>query len=150
MMMKKVKAIVCGLILATAGVTSVYAGPYADRMGQCLVQKTTPQDRMALMQWFFSAMAAHPNLKGVANISDKQAQSYDQNVAKLLMRLLTQDCRAEVKEAVSREGNTAMQGSFQVLGQVAAVDLMQSPDVQKRMMGFTQYLDEKKLEDVMK
>lgn len=147
--MGKMKVLICGLVLGLAGVTTVYAAPHTDRMAQCLVQKTTAEDRVNLMKWVFSAMAAHPSLKTVSNLSPQQMQSYDKNIADLVMRLFTVDCKNELQVAIREDGPSAIERGFGILGEVAMMEMMQNPQVAQRMQNFSKYLDDKKLSEVL-
>lgn len=145
-----IKSLAGAVVLTVVSITSVFAGPSSDRLAQCLVQKTTSQDHILLIQWVFSAMAAHPSMKNASTITEAQAKAYNQDMAKLFMRLITEDCRNETKEALDREGDSAIEGSFSVLGQVAMGSLMQNEAVQNRMMGFVEDLDMPKLQGILK
>lgn len=149
-MQLKLKSLACAVVLSVVSVTSAFAGPYSNNLGQCLVQKTTPEDHMLLIQWVFSAIAAHPNMKEFSTLTKTQTKGYDEGMSKLLMRLLTKDCRKELKEAYNHEGQSAIESSFQTLGAVAMENLMQDGSVQNQMMGFLQYMDESKLQEVLK
>lgn len=151
--MKKMKTLACALTLSIASAASslAYAGPASDALGRCLVEKTSSQDRIELVQWIFSSLAAHPALKDLGNISQAKLDASDKKVADLLTRLLVNDCNRELKVAVAAEGDAiAIQSGFQVLGQVAAMDLMQNPVVSERSQSFTKYIDEAKLQAAMK
>ena len=53
---------------------SAQAGPYTDDLSKCLVNSTTESDRMALVQWIFSAAASHPAVKSIVSISEEQME----------------------------------------------------------------------------
>ena len=151
--MKKLKVLTCVLALSVAGATSsvAYAGPASDALGRCLVDKTSPQDRIDLVQWIFGALAAHPALVNMSGSSASSLDETDQKIATLVTRLLVIDCNAQLKVAVAAEGeNIAIQSGFQVLGQVAAMDLMQNQAVAERTQTFVRYIDEAKLEAAMR
>ncbi|MGL4668196.1 MAG: hypothetical protein ACRCWR_09725 [Saezia sp.] len=151
--MKKLKLFACTLALSTiTSVSSVaYASSASDALGRCLVEKTSQQDRIELVQWIFGALSVHPALKELGNVSTETLDTTDKKVANLLTRLLVSDCNAQLKVAVAADGQAvAIQSGFQVLGQVAAMDLMQNPMVSQRTQAFAKYIDEKKLEAAMK
>lgn len=39
------------------------AGPTVDQLSDCLVKATTASDKTTVLQWTFTALAAHPDLK---------------------------------------------------------------------------------------
>lgn len=147
--MIKIKTLLATIAIAIAGSTVAYAGPYSDRLGQCLVEKTTSQDRLVLVQWVFSALAAHPSLDGMSSLTAAQLRSFDEGTAGLFTRLMTEDCVTEMRNALNYEGEAAMQASFQLLGQVAFADLLQAPRVTQRMESMSQYLDESKFQQAL-
>lgn len=151
--MKKLKLFVCTLTLSTLPFVSsiANAGPKSDALGRCLVDKTSQQDRIELVQWIFGALSGHPALKELSNASAKSLDTTDKKVANLLTRLLSDDCNVQLKAAVAEDGQAvAVRNGFKVLGQVATMDLMQDPVVLQRTQAFTKYIDEKKLEAAMK
>jgi len=151
--MKKLNVLTCALALSVAGIASsvAHAGAASDALGRCLVEKTSQQDRIELVQWIFSSLSAHPALSSMSNTSAASLEQTDKKVASLLTRLLVTDCNAQLKVAVAAEGDAvALQSGFQVLGQVAAMDLMQNPAVAERTESFVQYVDEEKIEAAMR
>lgn len=126
------------------------AGVYTDDLAKCLVKSTSADDKKSLIFWVFSGMALHPDVRAYANISDARRSQGDKQVATLLQRVLTQDCRTETVASLKYEGAQAIESAFSVLGQVAMRGLMTDPDVAKGMASVGANLDEAKLEDLMK
>jgi len=62
------------------------------------------------------------------------------------MNLLTVSCKEQSQKAVKYEGRMAIQAAFQVLGQVAAGELMANPEVAAGLAGLNKYFDEEKLD----
>ena len=129
---------------------SAHAGPYSDDLARCLVESTTKEDRIALVRWMFAAASSHPAVASFSSVSPAQLEGANKALAGLFMRLLTESCREKAKQALSYEGVTTIQTSFQVLGQVAGSELFASPEVTKSMSGLDKYLDTKKLEALKK
>ena len=123
-----------------------FAGVFTDDLSRCLVEKTTAQDKTALVQWIFVAMAQHPSVASMTKITAAQVDQHNKAAGELFMRLLTETCVDSARKAIKNEGAAAIQGAFGVLGQSAAGDLFAHPDVIKIMGGLDKYLDEKKLE----
>ena len=129
---------------------SVQAGVYADDMAKCLVAKSSQADKDALMRWMFVAMAANPAVKPLANVSAAQRETYTRAAVALFERLLFKDCHTETLNALKYEGNSAMSGSFQVLGQVAARGLMSDPAAIEALGEMNKYSNQGKWEALAK
>lgn len=130
--------------LAAAG--GATAGQYGDSLSKCLVRSAGDADKRVLTRWIFATMALHDDVRPLANISDRDREEIDRQLAKVFERLITEDCRAETVAAMKYEGVQAFQNSFGALGEVAMTSLMESPKVGAGMEGFTKFIDEKKLE----
>lgn len=126
------------------------AGPYGDDMAKCLVQSTTSADRTSLVQWIFAAAAAHPDVKTLVSVSQKQRDQLNKTTAKLFEKLLTASCRKETQAAVKYEGRQTIETSFNVLGQVAGRELFTDPDVTSSVAGLARYVDRTKLDELFK
>jgi len=70
----------------------------------------------------------------------------DRSVAALYEKLLTQTCRKQTEDAIRYEGVSAIQTSFNALGQAAMRELMSNEKVAAGAENFTNYLDKKKIE----
>lgn len=142
----KSRLLLGSLLLLFGGTAS--AGPFIDKLAICLVKSATDADKTVLMRWIFSAMASHPNVGDLGNISNAQGDKHNKEVADLFTTLVTDRCRVETKDAVKYEGENAISASFEVLGKVAMQGLMEDPAVSKYMGGVDANLDVKKLEEV--
>jgi hypothetical protein len=123
-----------------------FAGVYTDDLSRCLVEKTTTEDKTALVQWIFVAMAQHPSVSALQKVTPADVKSYNSKAGALFTKLLTETCVETSKKAIKYEGAVAIQSAFQVLGQAAAGELFVHPDVTKVMSGLEEFLDTKKLE----
>lgn len=125
--------------------TTSRAGVYTDDLSRCLVESTSKQDRLVLVKWIFSAASLHPAVRSVVTVSEEHLDQANKGIAELFMRLVTDSCRTETEKALKYEGESTLQASFQVLGQVAGQELFSSPEVGTAMTGMNKYLDEEKL-----
>ena len=123
-----------------------FAGVFTDDLSRCLVDKTTSDDKTALVRWIFVAMSQHPSVSSLIKVTPKDVLAHNQKAGELFMRLLTETCLDQAKKAIKTEGPVAIQASFQVLGQAAAGELFAHPNVNQVMAGLDQFLDSKKLE----
>jgi len=139
-------ALACLAILMIAVPAS--AGPYTDDLGKCLVNSTTKEDRNTLVRWMFSAASAHPAVSNLINVSPEQIDQENRVTARLFMSLLTESCKKKTQDALKFEGGSAIETSFNLLGQVAGRELFSDPRVGANIAGLTKYLDGKKLKDL--
>jgi hypothetical protein len=136
---------VLGLLGAIA---PAHAGPYTDDLSRCLVEKSTAADKSMLVQWIFVAMAQHPSVKSLTRIGSEDIEKHNKATAELFAKLLTETCLDDSRKAMKFEGATAIQQSFQVLGQVAAREIFSHPDVASMMSGLDKYVDKSKFESL--
>ncbi|GGA72225.1 hypothetical protein GCM10011369_12490 [Neiella marina] len=135
-------------ILLTFGAPT-QAGVYTDELAKCLVSSTSPQDRAALVRWMFIAASHHPAVKDIASVSSAQINDGNRSTADLFVKLMTESCREQTSNAVKFEGPIAIQGGFQVLGQVAGQELFTSPAVASAMADLQSFIDQEKIEAVL-
>ena len=127
----------------------LYAGPYTNQLSKCLIDSTSKKDKIILINWIFAMYSAHPNIK-IISIPQSKRDIYYKKVAKLFVRLLTEDCKIEFKEALKYEGKYALSQSFSLLGQVSARELISNPLVTKESMKYLKYIDKNKFEKLLK
>lgn len=123
------------------------ASVFTDDLSRCLVTKTSEADKLALVRWIFTAIAAADGVKDLTKVNDEQRESLARETAAIFTRLVTKDCRTEAAAAIKNDGPSAMQASFGVLGQIAMQGLMGDESVVKSMDRVDKYFDEKALTD---
>lgn len=116
------------------------AGPLADALSGCLVRSSTSDDKLKLVKWMFAAMALHPAVADLALIPDEKRDAANQGMADLLEVLLAERCINQARDAIQGEGPLALQSSFAVLGQVAAMELFSHAEVAAGLANLTEYL----------
>ena len=124
-------------------------GPYTDDLSRCLVKSTTDTDRTLLVRWIFAMATLHPAVKSMATIPENQRTELNRKTAELMERLLTVSCQSDAQQALKFEGNSAIEASFNVLGQVAGRELFSDPQVATGMAGLNEYLDGEKLKKAL-
>ena len=73
------------MVVAVLGTTQVaMAGPTVDQLSDCLVKATTAADKTTVLQWTFTALAAHRDLKSFSNVTPEQKNQLDQKLAQVL------------------------------------------------------------------
>ena len=140
------KGIHAAVAVALLTISPAFAGPYGDDLTRCLVDHSSAEDKTTLVKWMFVAMSRHPSVSTLTKVTNNDVEKHNKEAAELFTRLLTQTCVDPSRKAIKYEGATAIQGAFQVLGQVAAGELFANPDVAAVMGGLDKYLDAKKLE----
>lgn len=121
----------------------------ADSLSRCLADNTSGRDRKDLARWVFFAMAAHPEMTKHASpdIADTKGGT-DMQVAAMFMRLLTDSCAQQARQAYKEGGPRAIQTAFETLGQLAMMELMSNAQVNEAMGGFQKHIDQAKLGQV--
>lgn len=135
------------LMVATVlGTTQVViAGQTVDQLSDCLIKATTAADKTTVLQWTFTALAAHPDLKAFSNVTPEQKNQLDQKLAQVLQRVIVEQCSAQTKAVIQAEGLQAVGESFQALGRQAGQDILKDPAVSQQLQGTLRYIDLNKL-----
>lgn len=137
--MKTIKAALVALTLVTS--LGAHAGVYGDDMARCLVDKSTQEDKLAFVQWMFTAMALHPAVSEIAPVPDSARTQANKKVGKLMVELMSERCLNATKKAIKYEGQVAIQSSFQVFGQIAAQELFAHPNVAAGLSQLENFVD---------
>ena len=131
---------------AVLGTTQVaMAGPTVDQLSDCLVKATTAADKTTVLQWTFTALAAHPDLKGFSSVTPEQKNQLDQKLTQVLQRVIVEQCSTQTKAVIQAEGIQAVGEAFQQLGQSAGQDIVKDPAVRQQLQGTLRYIDLNKL-----
>lgn len=139
----KLKLSIISLLFLTY--STVFAGPFTDKLSICLVEKTTTDDKNKLIRWVYGAMSSHPIVKSLSNIPSEVGVKLNKDTANLFMDLLTNRCKEEAEKAIRYENKMAIQTSFAILGKVAMQGIMSDSNVIQFMGGLDAYLDKDKL-----
>lgn len=122
-------------------ITPAVAGPHADRLSQCRQAALTPQERASPTQWISGALAAHPDVSGMARVCESQRQASDVAIARMFERLLGDACRNEAVGVIRNEGAIA----FTTLGEVAGKQIFDAPEVTEVAGRVARELDQARL-----
>ncbi len=141
------RMIAVGLLLCVPMMAT--AGPYRDDLAKCLVESTSGDDRAALVRWMFAAMSAHPAVSSFVSVEEPKRDKANKQLAEIFARLVTVDCKEKTQKALAFEGQTALVGSFEALGQAAATEIFGSPQVAQAMSGFERYLKEMNIDKLL-
>ena len=143
------KHILAGLLVVAAAVVpwrAANAGDVADDLRSCVTAATGADDRRTLVQWMFSAIALHPDLQGMAEVSDAHRQAANRAMGALMERLLTVDCADHARRAVREEVDERAFGeAFASVGQLAGEGLFEDPLVAAEAAGLVRHVDMNRL-----
>ena len=119
------------------------AGPATDTLGTCLITAAGKADPGVLSQWMYVAMGTNPALKGLSSVSEDQRQAINAKAAALFQTTMLSDCRTQALAALRADGPTAVEKSFQLLGAVAARQLVNDPATLGSLQGVARGFDPK-------
>lgn len=101
------------MVTAVLGTTQVaMARPTVDQLSDCLVKATTAADKTTVLQWTYTALAAHPDLKGFSSVTPEQKNQLDQKLAQVLQRVIVEQCSAQTKAVIQAEGDSSSWRGF--------------------------------------
>lgn len=146
--MKALLATCAAIALLSLG-TTARAGVYGDDLTKCLVSSTTDADKALLMKWIFSAMSLNKEVAPYVDMPSGVREAINKDAGGLYMRLLTDSCQAQTRDAFKYEGQAAIGAAFTVLGQVASQGLFGDPAVAAGMADMIRHIDEDKLKAVL-
>ena len=122
--------------------------PFTNNLTTCLVRSTSEDDKTILINWILSIVSEHPDVDSVT-LSERQKTIIDVKVADLLVQLLVKRCRPEFQEAQKYEGDSSLEASFAVLGEIAMNGLMGDNKVNEASERFLKYVDEDALMELL-
>lgn len=140
-----IKSRFAAALIATLMSGAASAGVYTDQLSKCLVDSTTTEDRTMLVKWLFTAASVHPAIRSLSTVTAEDRDAANQVIGNLFVKLLTDSCREPAKAALRFEGAVTLQQSFQMLGQVAGMELFSNPQVAAVMADLDKHVDPAKL-----
>jgi len=120
------------------------AGIFTQKLSECFVNHTSSSDRILLAKWMFVVLSQYPELKNLSKVTPQVVDDYNKQVAGLFKRLLTKDCKKEASEVLKYEPG-GMTKSFNMLGKIAAAEIMLNKNVLKAVKGYSKYIDMDKI-----
>lgn len=129
------------LLLLLIGVSAATAQTQTANLGRCLADSTTGKDRKNIVKWIVVAMIQHPAMADVSTLSSAQIEQVNKTAAQVMVRLMTVDCRTELRAASKNGGEAAIGKAFETLGEVAMQEVMGDAQVKKALDSLTKYLD---------
>lgn len=144
-MHKIAKSLAIALIVSVITGASAHAGPATDGLSACLADNTSGKDRKDMARFVFVGMAAHPEIRGLSNVTEANREEIDKGMAAIFTRLLTEKCAVQTKLAMEMDGAAAIQTAFKTIGELAMQELMSNPAVSSSFSRFSQYIDQNKI-----
>jgi len=135
------KKIYLSLIIFFVVQTNSFSGEYLNRFANCLMQNTTERDKVVLVRWMFSAVAQHSALESEFNISAEKSTNHEIAIADYMQYILGSICLEEAKNVLNYEGEDAFAKSFEYLGEVAMMSLIDDPNVNRALENWIIHLD---------
>lgn len=137
--MLRMMTALCGALLCLMSAPA--SAQTDDPLARCLLTHTGEADRLALVKWVFTVMAASPQVESMSAVTPAERAQWSKATGAIFNRLVTVDCRAETVAAIKAHGTSALKQSFSLLGQTAMEGLMSDPAVAKSMTGILADLD---------
>lgn len=140
------RAAIFTIMLGTAcTIQNSYAAAPNETLSECLSNQTTGQDRKALVKWMFIALSNHPELKSMTQITTKERETINQNMAQLITELLTKRCTTQARAIIATQGAQGLEASFKSLGEIAMRELTFNPEFITGIAEYGRYVDEEKM-----
>ncbi|WP_202842796.1 hypothetical protein [Luteimonas saliphila] len=136
----RVKMLAAVSVLLPWGAVAAQEGPA--ELEACVVASADADDKRTLVQWMFSAIALHPDLEGMAQVSQVQRDAANKAMGALMERLLTVDCATQAKQAFREgSGDVAFQRAFGRVGEMAGEGLFVDPRVSAEAAALIRHVD---------
>lgn len=116
------KASLITLVSLSAVSFSVYAGEYADKLGDCIYNNLSAQDKVIMTQWAFVTLGKTDAAKQVAVIPESKIKEVDKDAKARLTRLLTQNCARESAQVALHESKNGLKDAAVTLAMRIAQD----------------------------
>ena len=140
----KVLVLFMGLVIGAPALAETPTNVFA----RCMVDTLNGKERKNLAKWIFFSIAAHPEIKSYSSATQKDVESSDKFVGKLITRLLADDCPNELKKA-NKSDPRAVEKGFELVGKVAMQELMTNQNVMKTLVNYARYADQERISKVL-
>jgi hypothetical protein len=125
--------------------SSVWAQTNNDTLANCLNTHTSAQDRKTLSVWVFVTLANHPDLKDYASSqAAKDSQRIQADMAKLLTRLITDNCAKQTRQTLRDGGTASIQKALTAYARQSLGELVGHPNVTSSLGGLVSNIEPSK------
>jgi hypothetical protein len=111
-------------------------------LAQCIALRTTGADRILTARWLFAVMAKSPLIADLAAVTTERTIELDKAFAKLVVRLVNQDCIEQVRPLTAGNMQNAFEQVGRALGETAMDELLGTKEVDKGVSAYAGYLKE--------
>ena len=137
--MKKLSLLLCLFLFFFSFNSS--SGSFTDNFAECLVTKTTKQEKTDLVKWIYVTISFHPQLSQMSNLTAEDVEMANIRVADYMTNVFAYKCNDELNQAIKYEGEESVFYAFELLGELAMGELMQDEGVTSASELFIQYVD---------
>ena len=124
------------------------ASIFTQDLTRCITKSVSAGDKIGLARWMMGAMSRHPALKDIAVVSADETVKLNKQMASIVQRLLTENCKKEAQDVAKYDRSGFFQ-SFSVLGSVAMSEIMTNPAVGQAVDDYGQYIDEARINETL-
>ena len=144
-------AAMAGLMSGSAlGAPSSHETAEYAALSQCIALQTTGADRIMTARWLFAIMSKSPQIADLSAVTAERTRELNQNLAKLLTRLITKDCIDQVRPiAAAGSAKEAFEQVGQALGETAMNELLSGKEAEKGLAEYTEFLSEDDFKPLM-
>ncbi|URW75808.1 hypothetical protein M9980_00800 [Sphingomonas donggukensis] len=121
----------------------------AAALGNCMVLKTTGEDRLVVARWMVTAMASGPQLADAVSVNAGKKPTYDKDMATLFTRLLVRDCADQSRPVFKTGGDRGFKIAGEALGKVAMEELLRDPKALGALTDYAKYLKQDDFKPVL-
>ncbi len=137
--MKKLSLLLCLFLFFFSFNSS--SGSFTDNFAECLVTKTTKQEKTDLVKWIYVTISFHPQLSQMSNLTAEDVEMANIRVAEYMTNVFVYKCNEELNQAIQYEGEESVFYAFELLGELAMGELMQDQGVSSASELFIEYID---------
>ena len=137
--MKKLSLLLCLFLFFFSFNSS--SGSFTDNFAECLVTKTTKQEKTDLVKWIYVTISFHPQLSQMSNLTAEDVEMANIRVAEYMTNVFVYKCNEELNQAIQYEGEESVFYAFELLGELAMGELMQDQGVSAASELFIEYID---------
>lgn len=120
----------------------------ADHLGQCMVLKSSGEDRIVIARWMVLALASAPQLNDVMVVDQTKKVAADRAMAGLFTRLITSDCKPEAKALFATKDANAFELAGGPLGRIAMRELLSNEKAMGALAAYADYLKDSDFAEV--
>lgn len=126
-----------------------FSGVHGDTLNRCFSSATSERDKFDILRWTFGVLSVHPSLTGTSRPSAITRDDFDKRVARLVERLITEQCASEVRVALIYEGRGALRVALDTLFRGSVTSILEDSAVKEEMGAFVRQLDIRKFESAL-